>query len=49
MPVFSATCVVEASVGQCWITEGENMVPKVSSLVETFVAAMGICVPPHVV
>ena len=35
-------------MGWSWTTEGETMVP-VSSLVETFMAATGMCVPLHVV
>ena len=30
----SLQCVVEASLGQCWVMEGEDMVPKVSNLVD---------------
>ena len=36
-------------MGQCWVMEGEDMVPKVSSLAETFMAMMGMHMPPHVV
>ena len=36
---------VEASVGQSWTMEGLDMVPKVSSLVETFLAAIGTWCP----
>ena len=36
-------------MGRCWVTEGKDMVPKVSSLVETFMATTGMCMPPHVV
>ena len=42
-------CVAEPSVGRCWVMEGKDMVPKVSSLVETFMATTGTCMPPHVV
>ena len=34
---------------QCWVKEGKDMVPKVSPLVETFLAATGSCIPPHVI
>ena len=31
--------MVEASMGRFWTVEGETMVPQVSNLVETFMAA----------
>ena len=34
-------CMAEASVGLSWETEGEGMVPQVSSLVQAFLTAMG--------
>ena len=36
-------------MGQSWTTEGKTMVPEVSSLVETFMAATGTHMPLHVV
>ena len=38
--------MVEASVGQCWITESSTKVPKVSRLVEIFLNATGMWVSP---
>ena len=40
--VCALQCMVEASVSQCWITEGGTKMPKVSSLVKTFLNTTGI-------
>ena len=42
-------CMVKASVGCSWETEGEGMVPKVSPLVLAFLTAMGRSVNPSLV
>ena len=41
-----ATCVVEASAGRSWVTEGEGMAPQVSPLVQAFLSTMGRQVSP---
>ena len=42
-------CMAEASVGRSWETEGEGMVPKVSSLVLVFLTTTGRSVNPSLV
>ena len=41
--------LVEASVGHSWTMEGQSMTPEVSKLVDTFLAAMGIHMSPHII
>ena len=41
--------MAEASLGQCWTTESGTMVPKVSSMVKTFMTATGMHMAPHVI
>ena len=38
-------CIGEASMGHSWTTEDKTMTPKVSTLVETFIATTCMCVP----
>ena len=41
-------CVAEASTGQSWVMEGQEMAPQVSPLAEAFLSATGRHVSPSV-
>ena len=49
--VYACTlqCVAEASVGCSWTMEDQSITPKVSKLVETFLAATRMHMPPCVI
>ena len=42
-------CMVEASAGCSWVTEGEGMAPQVSPLVQAFLSTMGRSISPSIV
>ena len=41
-------CMVEASTGWSWVTEGEGMAPQVSPLAQVFLSATGRHVSPSI-